>query len=471
MSLEPQEKKGVVSFFANLPLIRRIKIIKELSLEKLDQILDKSNNLEIKTNSLLNNDTSFLEANILVIQTLKSIYKQSQNYYNNLLTIVQEVSKKLSFLLQNNESQNTKLNTLEEKINTVDENLSIVNEEITNIKTLSEKTLSEQNHLKQLYDNSLSQQNVIKQLYHDSLSQQNVIKQLCENFLQQQQSLFQQQQKITNIVTDLTPKPLIINDSSKELNEPEIGLMMYLYSFLPNRYAIDVGANIGDVSESLLKAGYEVYAFEPFLPTYEKLKLRLEKNPNFHCHQIALGSNNDTKELYLATDKTPDKIYQDSSLYNSLIKHSMPEDLSFTDSTTVTVKTLASLHDSREIPSNVGLVKIDTEGFDLQVIQGMGLYQYPVVITEFWDSQIPFGISETHNKLENLVTEMRRRKYYWHIVMYRVWGDKNTSIAFYCNHSHSVTNSWGNIFFFQDYNIFVQAHRWALSVISETYFY
>jgi hypothetical protein len=34
---------------------------------------------------------------------------------------------------------------------------------------------------------------------------------------------------------------------------------------LPYRLAIDVGANCGDVSERLLQAGIEVYAFEPFL--------------------------------------------------------------------------------------------------------------------------------------------------------------------------------------------------------------
>jgi hypothetical protein len=149
----------------------------------------------------------------------------------------------------------------------------------------------------------------------------------------------------------------------------------------------------------------------------------------------------------------------------------MPDDLPFTDTTTVTVKTLASFHDNNEIPPDIGLVKIDTEGFDLQVIKGMGLYKYPVVITEFWDVNIPFGVSPTHNQLEDLVTQMRLKNYHWYIVIYRIWGDETGSIAFYCNNCHSIKNSWGNIFFFQDYELFQQANRWTTSILPETYFH
>ena len=442
MSSESNSKQGIVSFLANLPLIRRIKIIKELSLEKLDQLIHKSDNLDGKIDSLLNNDTSFLEAIINIIKALKNIYKQSQEQYSSLTKLIQNNYQNLTILLKNSESNHEKIDTLEAKINDLNTNFPVIHQEIGNTKTI----------------------------FYDSLSQQGIIKQLCDDSLSQQKFLLEQQKEIKNILTKITSKPLIINESSRELNDPEIGLMMYLYSFLPSRYAIDVGANIGDMSESLLNAGYEVFAFEPFFPVYEKLNNRLGNYPNFHSHQIALGSTNETTQLYLATDKTPENIYQDSTFYSSLIKHSMPEDLPFTDTTTVAVKTLASLHDSREIPADVSLVKIDTEGFDLQVIHGMGLYQYPVVITEFWDDQFPFGISDTHNRLDDLVAEMRRRKYYWYVVMYRVWGDETQTISFYCNHPQSVSNSWGNIFFFHDYNLFVQAHRWTLSVLPETYF-
>src|SRR5271154_4847316 len=56
---------------------------------------------------------------------------------------------------------------------------------------------------------------------------------------------------------------------------PEAGLMAFLYSYLPDPTVIDIGANIGDISDCLLRAGYDVYAFEPNPPVYERLLTRL----------------------------------------------------------------------------------------------------------------------------------------------------------------------------------------------------
>jgi len=56
---------------------------------------------------------------------------------------------------------------------------------------------------------------------------------------------------------------------------PETGLISFLYSFLPSPRALDIGAHAGDVSARMLETGYEVYAFEPYPPVYEKLAARL----------------------------------------------------------------------------------------------------------------------------------------------------------------------------------------------------
>ena len=203
-----------------------------------------------------------------------------------------------------------------------------------------------------------------------------------------------------------TQKYKVIIDQ-KYFQDLDIELMTYLYSYLPHRRAVDIGANRGDVSSRLLQAGYQVYAFEPFPPVIDKLKNRLGNHPNFQLFPLAIGSENQTQELHIATDETPDNTYQDASFYSSLTKHSLSEGLVFTDTITVTVKTLASLHDGEELPKDIGLVKIDTEGFDLEVIKGMGNYRYPVVVAEFWDKNFPFGRSGAMNKLPDLVKSMK----------------------------------------------------------------
>ena len=281
-------------------------------------------------------------------------------------------------------------------------------------------------------------------------------------------NLLKIQEANQKILEDIHAQKYKVIIDQKYFQDLDIELMTYLYSYLPHRLAVDIGANRGDVSSRLLQAGYQVYAFEPFPPVIDKLKNRLGDHPNFRLFPFALGSENQTQELHIATDETPDNTYQDASFYSSLTKHSLSEGLVFTDTISVTVKTLASLHDAEELPKDIGLVKIDTEGFDLEVIKGMGNYRYPVVVAEFWDQNFPFGRSGAMNQLPDLVKAMKERDYHWHLVIYRIWG--SSDVSYYCNSAYSLDNSWGNVFFFQDYQVFHQALLWSASVMPATYF-
>jgi len=248
----------------------------------------------------------------------------------------------------------------------------------------------------------------------------------------------------------------------------EIELLSYLYSYVPHRVAIDVGANQGDVASRLLEAGYEVYSFEPFPPIFERLRERLGHISNFHAMPFALGSAEETRNLHLADDLTPDNTYKDPTLYSSLIPHSLSDGLVFKDTIPVSIKTIEGLHLRGELPSEVGIVKIDAEGFDLEVIKGMGDFQYPVVMAEFWDPGCPFGVSGTLNYLRDMVPVMRGKNYFWHLVIYRIWGSDD--ISFYANSMFSFDGSWGNVLFFQDQVVFLEALKWCFSALPATYF-
>jgi FkbM family methyltransferase len=259
-----------------------------------------------------------------------------------------------------------------------------------------------------------------------------------------------------------------IETSDYSLANPEIGLISFLYSYLPNRRVIDIGAHNGEFSDALLSAGYEVYAVEPAPALYEQLIGRLAGRDGFHPFEFALGSSEGEMSLHSATDLTDSHVYGDTTVLNTLAPHGMPDGLPFTASTTVPVRTLKNLHKEGLIPKEVGLVKIDTEGFDLEVIRGMEEHRYPVVAAEYWDSEIPFGKSGLLYTLGSLVAEMRNRGYLWHAVLFRVWG--RNQIGYYCNHDRSVPNSWGNIFFFRDHAVFEQAQMWCSAVLPRTYF-
>ena len=299
-----------------------------------------------------------------------------------------------------------------------------------------------------------------------SLSEQNG--HLSDATAQLQNNCSQFQNHLRWVLDNEVPRQVCVETGEYGLTNPEIGLLSFLYSYLPDRGALDIGANLGSVSEPLLKAGYEVYAFEPLPETYDNLVRRLGKRERFHAFPFALGSQEAEMPLHLAADLSAGNVYGDASVYSSLTEHSMPADLPFTSARPVMVKTLAGLHDAGTLPHNIGLVKIDTEGYDLEVVRGMGERRYPVVATEFWDSEIPFGGSNQLYTLDSLVGEMRRRGYLWHIVLYRIWGQNQS--GFYCNRDKSIPKTWGNIVFFRDYSIFTQAQSWCSAVLPRTYF-
>ncbi|MCZ8224946.1 MAG: FkbM family methyltransferase [Microcystis sp. LE19-84.1B] len=317
----------------------------------------------------------------------------------------------------------------------------------------------------------------IEKIYQDSQQQQQAIYQTFQAFQEETRERFQLNQQLLSKVYEYIHNykfKVVTNQSN--FQGIEVELMCYLYSYLPYPSALDIGANQGDVTERLLQTGYEVYAFEPFLPVVEKLKNRLSNFSNLHVFPLALGAINEERDLHLVGDQNlvndpnSQPLYPDAdyTLLSSINIHSLPEGMVFTETVPITVTTLETLHQQQQVPSEVGLVKIDTEGFDLQVIQGMGDWRYPVVVAEFWDEKFPFGEFGVDNRLPSLVEAMKLRGYHWFIVIYRVF--PNNEVSFYCNHLISVGSSWGNIFFFQEHSIFSEALKWCSCVMPATYF-
>jgi FkbM family methyltransferase len=136
--------------------------------------------------------------------------------------------------------------------------------------------------------------------------------------------------------------------------EREIRLVSFLAD--PRRVAIDVGANKGVYTYALLKAGCEVHAFEP----NPKLFAVLERwaRGRAHLHPQALSDR--TGEAVLMVPRN-DKGYsnQGASL--------APERLGDQAFGAVTVPTIRL--DEAGI-DDVGFLKIDVEGFELQVLKG-----------------------------------------------------------------------------------------------------
>lgn len=273
---------------------------------------------------------------------------------------------------------------------------------------------------------------------------------------------------LTEIAEAEMVRQVCVETDDYGFTNPETGLASHLYSFLPNRRVADVGAHVGDVAGRLLETGYEVYAFEPFPASYEKLTARHGGEPRFHGFNFALGAEEKQAELRLPADRSGQNVYDDATVFNTLTSHSMPEDLPYTKSVSVPVRTISAMIAEGSLPSNIDLLKIDTEGYDLEVIKGLGELRPPVVEAEYWDTEIPFARSGLLYTFESMVGEMRQRGYGWHIALYRVWGRNQT--AFYANHSRAVPNTWGNLVFFRNFDLFREGLKWCSAVLPYTYF-
>jgi FkbM family methyltransferase len=249
--------------------------------------------------------------------------------------------------------------------------------------------------------------------------------------------------------------------------DPEFGLMGMLYSFVPSRIALDVGANTGRVSKVLLDAGFVVYAFEPFPTTYDQLAKSFRKTPNFKGFPFALGSQDGVLPLHITSGCT--ETSGDPSLYNSFRPHSFPEGLKWESAVEVPVRTIESLVKQGEVPKDIGLLKIDTEGYDLEVIRGMGELRPPIVLAEFWGDEFVFAKDrdpEAPDHPARLLVEMNRLAYWWSLTIYRIneLGQNNTA-RFTANTRSVPKNAWGNTFFFRSYEPFIQAFRWCSLVL------
>lgn len=122
----------------------------------------------------------------------------------------------------------------------------------------------------------------------------------------------------------------------------------------------DVGANIGNFSKELfyIYPKSKFYCFEPFPSTFEKLTCNLRRR-NYNLYQLALGDKSQLVTVPQNNSNQPDT--------NTLVGAIKTTDSAKHDS--ITISTVDEFCRNHSIKT-ISLLKIDTEGFDLKVLQG-----------------------------------------------------------------------------------------------------
>ena len=132
---------------------------------------------------------------------------------------------------------------------------------------------------------------------------------------------------------------------------------------------LDVGANIGQYANNLRRIGYKkkIISFEPLSSAYKILRNKSVKDELWTSYNYGIGEEN--KEVNINISKNS----YSSSILNILPLHTESEPQSeYFSKETISIKKLENLNEIDIEKFNKVFIKIDTQGYEEQVLQGIG---------------------------------------------------------------------------------------------------
>lgn len=222
--------------------------------------------------------------------------------------------------------------------------------------------------------------------------------------------------------------------------DTEIKLIANLAPWLANKNFIDIGAEKGSFAQTMLRLGMSGVLFEPMpkhVPVLKELLSQYAEATLFTCAITAV----DTRlQFNVATDVNG----QELDYYHSLQKADTPGVFSHSKSFEVECRSLRSLVESCEIPSEIGVLKTDTEGNDLNVLRGLGDLRPEVVVCEYFAPGLYGGWPEGAPELS--VEYMNGLGYKTYLATKRIADLEFIGLGM----TLYQEKQWGNLFFFRD---------------------
>jgi FkbM family methyltransferase len=182
-----------------------------------------------------------------------------------------------------------------------------------------------------------------------------------------------------------------------------MNLSFDLLRLLPQKKMVicDVGANVGQTATDLHRSHplAMIHAFEPIPATYQLLLQNTARYPQITSHRLAIGAEEGQFDMFL----------YEGSLNNSLT----PDSSRQSHGKVIVDVTTLDMFCSREGIDSVDLLKIDTEGHDLNVIHGarrlFGEHRVSVVVAELGfcgtnRKHVPF--KAFHEEMQSLDMEL-----------------------------------------------------------------
>lgn len=169
---------------------------------------------------------------------------------------------------------------------------------------------------------------------------------------------------------------------------------------------LDVGANAGQFAEELRLSGFRgrIVSFEPLKDAYSTLQRTSTSDPIWQAFNIALGSTTGKSTIHVAGNS------YSSSLLEMLPTHeSAAPESKYIREEEITVKTLDEMLPELISSSKSIWLKIDTQGFEYEVIKGaekslplINTIQMEISLTPLYDGAPDF---------QDMVSLMRNKGY------------------------------------------------------------
>lgn len=169
-----------------------------------------------------------------------------------------------------------------------------------------------------------------------------------------------------------------------------------------DKYVLDVGANHGLFSIPASKLGYKVLGFEPVAVNIETLRMAKEANglSDFDMFHLALSDKNEEVDIYVPECPDNSSLSQKAAVANMRGKQ-------FKAEKTTCVKFDDFIKDRKEF-DNIGFIKMDVQGAEYKVIEGMMAYLLThsdiYMIVEYEHHLNNMG--HTFQELDNLITSL-----------------------------------------------------------------
>jgi FkbM family methyltransferase len=149
---------------------------------------------------------------------------------------------------------------------------------------------------------------------------------------------------------------------------------------------IDVGAEKGAFCAWLATCGLTGFAFEP-LEQHAPYLQKLAAQAVVRYFPYAIDATDGERDFHIATDE--DGTTQD--YFHSLQQLQGDKRVRHTRTVRVVCRSLGSLVGEGALPARIGLLKIDTEGNDLRVMQGLPPLKAQVLMAEYFTEGLYAG--------------------------------------------------------------------------------